>query len=247
MFGIVLTYTGDCCQQTPELPRYVSHAAQSESSVDDVFAGGCTCSSAANHSSSHHGISRFTGRAIGRDPVTSQCISQTCRDVRWSGPHRCRLYATKRNRVCRPYTEFLGMHAERPCSCSPADDRLATQKALQTVAAGQQAENLLDFSDDVPNEGQPSGLAATTVLASTPAAANLLAGTSSNPLDDLVSIFGSANLGATSSPAPANPMGGFGFGASPLTPAPAVTPVMSPQPPAQPQAQSGQEDLLGLF
>ncbi|KAI0705986.1 Adaptor protein complex beta subunit [Cerioporus squamosus] len=129
----------------------------------------------------------------------------------------------------------------------PADDRLATQKALQTVAAGQQAENLLDFSDDVPNEGQPSGLAATTVLASTPAAANLLAGTSSNPLDDLVSIFGSANLGAASSPAPANPMGGFGFGASPLAPTPAITPVLSPQPPAQPQAQSGQDDLLGLF
>ncbi|RPD53635.1 Adaptor protein complex beta subunit [Lentinus tigrinus ALCF2SS1-7] len=128
-----------------------------------------------------------------------------------------------------------------------ADDRLATQKALQTVAAGQQAENLLDFDDDVPNDGQPSGLAATTVLASTPAAANLLAGTSSNPLDDLVSIFGSASLGATSSPAPANPMGGFGFGTSPLAPAPAVTPVLSPQPPAQPQAQSGQDDLLGLF
>ncbi|RDX49052.1 Adaptor protein complex beta subunit [Lentinus brumalis] len=127
------------------------------------------------------------------------------------------------------------------------DDRLATQKALQTVAAGQQAENLLDFSDDVPNEGQPSGLAATTVLASTPAAANLLAGTSSNPLDDLVSIFGGANLGASSTPASSNPMGGFGFGASPLTPAPAITPVMSPQPPAQPQAQSGQDDLLGLF
>ncbi|KAI0702763.1 clathrin binding protein [Earliella scabrosa] len=124
-----------------------------------------------------------------------------------------------------------------------ADDRFATQKALQTVAAGQQAENLLDFSDDVPNEGQPSGLAATTVLASTPAAANLLAGTSSNPLDDLVSIFGSANLGATpaATPAPA-----FGFGSPPMAAAaPAMTPsVMSP--PQQP-AQSGQDDLLGLF
>ncbi|EJF55926.1 clathrin binding protein [Dichomitus squalens] len=130
-----------------------------------------------------------------------------------------------------------------------ADDRIATQKALQTVAAGQQAENLLDFDDDVQGDGQPSGLAATTILAQTPAAANLLAGTSSNPLDDLVSIFGGANLNSTpAAPAPANGLGGFGFGASPLAPAaPSITPTaLSPQPPQQP-AQGGQDDLLGLF
>ncbi|KAI9061876.1 Adaptor protein complex beta subunit [Trametes sanguinea] len=135
-----------------------------------------------------------------------------------------------------------------------ADERLAAQKALQTVAAGQQAENLLDFSDDNANDGQPSGLAATTVLASTPAAANILSGTSSNPLDDLVSIFGNANLGASPAlPANGNPLaglGGFGFGASPVTPSvlQPATPVVPPQPqaPAQPQ-QGAQDDLLGLF
>ena len=42
-----------------------------------------------------------------------------------------------------------------------------------------------DFDDATSLEGQPSGLAATQVLAQTPAAAGLLAGTSSNPLDDL--------------------------------------------------------------
>lgn len=77
---------------------------------------------------------------------------------------------------------------------SGLEDELSTKKALQTVVAGQQAENLLDFDDAPALEGQPSGLAATT-LTSTPAAANLLAGTSSNPLDDLVSIFGGAGLG----------------------------------------------------
>ncbi|KAI0334273.1 clathrin binding protein [Cubamyces sp. BRFM 1775] len=138
-----------------------------------------------------------------------------------------------------------------------ADERLAAQKALQTVAAGQQAENLLDFSEDTANDGQPSGLAATTVLTSTPAAANLLAGTSSNPLDDLVSIFGSANLGASPAPpANTNPLGGFGFGASPalmgaspVTPSvlQPATPVVPPQPQAPAQPTQPQDDLLGLF
>ncbi|KAI0776643.1 Adaptor protein complex beta subunit [Trametes elegans] len=136
-----------------------------------------------------------------------------------------------------------------------ADDRLAAQKALQTVAAGQQAENLLDFDDDTTTEGQPSGLAATTVLTSTPAAANLLAGTSSNPLDDLVSIFGSSSLGPTPAPpANGNPLGGLGFGASPgLGGVSPVTPsVLQPETPAAPPqqqapAQQPQDDLLGLF
>ncbi|KAI0742468.1 clathrin binding protein [Daedaleopsis nitida] len=148
----------------------------------------------------------------------------------------------------------VGVESMQRKGIDPADDRLSTQKALQTVAAGQQAENLLDFDEDVPNEGQPSGLAATTVLASTPAAANLLAGTSSNPLDDLVSIFGGANLGGTPAPPAANAFGGLGFGspAMTMTPAPAMTMTPSvlsppqPQPPAQ-QQQSGQDDLLGLF
>ncbi|KAK2465515.1 hypothetical protein APHAL10511_002407 [Amanita phalloides] len=126
------------------------------------------------------------------------------------------------------------------------DERLATQRALQTVAAGQQAENLLDLDDTPSADGQPSGLAATEILAKTPAAANLIAGTSSNPLDDLVSIFGGDSL---ATPATSNPLGGFGFGsasygmnmASLATPAP--TPVTATAPPQT----SGQEDLLGLF
>ena len=93
-------------------------------------------------------------------------------------------------------------------------------------------------------DGQPSGLAA-TALTSTPAAATLLAGTSSNPLDDLVSIFGGANLGGTGM------SNGLGNVASPITtgsPAPVFgsgTPLSSLTSPTQ--EQKPQDDLLGLF
>jgi hypothetical protein len=94
-------------------------------------------------------------------------------------------------------------------------------------------------------EGQPSGLAATQVLAQTPAAVNLLAGTSTNPLDDLVSIFGGGVGESTGGGTPfalSGPGGGlFGAGlpATPLPPTPATAkPNMLPQ---------QQEDLLGLF
>ncbi|KAH9925653.1 clathrin binding protein [Epithele typhae] len=135
----------------------------------------------------------------------------------------------------------VGVDSMQRKGSEPSDDRSSTQKALQTVAAGQQAENLLDFDDDDgAANGQPSGLAATTVLAQTPAAASLLAGTSSNPLDDLVSIFGATSF----SPSPAPPQGGMGgmggMGAAPMTPA-------QPAAQTQAQAQSGQDDLLGLF
>jgi AP-1 complex subunit beta-1 len=99
-----------------------------------------------------------------------------------------------------------------------------------------------DFDDDnTTMEGQPSGLAATKVFSQTPAAANLLAGTSSNPLDDLVSIFG----GSGGVPMSASTQVGFGvgFGLSPVPP-PALNPTLPPKPSSQ---QPQQDDLLGLF
>ena len=105
-----------------------------------------------------------------------------------------------------------------------------------------------DFDDAPALDGQPKGLAATEVLSQTPAAANLLAGTSSNPLDDLVSIFGSGGGLAPTSAVPFGPgsaipgRGGFGFG-QPMSPAPA-TPAVKSQPQQQHQPQ---DDLLGLF
>ncbi|EKM76196.1 hypothetical protein AGABI1DRAFT_78919 [Agaricus bisporus var. burnettii JB137-S8] len=145
------------------------------------------------------------------------------------------------------------------------DDRLAAHKALQTVAAGRQAENLLDFDDDdiSTTNGQPSGLAATEVLSQTPAAANLLSGTSSNPLDDLVSIFGTngtggggGGFGAASGLAPSatnnnhapDPLAGLGglsiSGGGSLM-SPDQTSPQQPKSATSPQQQ--QEDLLGLF
>jgi hypothetical protein len=129
------------------------------------------------------------------------------------------------------------------------DDRFSTQKALQTVVAGQQAENLLDFDDGPSNNGRPSGLAATEVLSTTPAAAGLLSGTSANPLDDLVSIFGGAGgLEAGKPHSLGVSYGGSGFGPA-LSPLPPQTPSsLGPSfavPPAQ--SQKPQEDLLGLF
>ncbi|KAE9400867.1 Adaptor protein complex beta subunit [Gymnopus androsaceus JB14] len=115
----------------------------------------------------------------------------------------------------KPEETFIGQgrvgadSLQRKATDAP-DDRFSTQKALQTVAAGQQAENLLDFDDAPAVEGRPSGLAATEVLSHTPAAANLLAGTSSNPLDDLVSIFGAPATPAPPSASPHDLFSGLG-------------------------------------
>ncbi|KAJ7802428.1 adaptin N terminal region-domain-containing protein [Mycena olivaceomarginata] len=66
------------------------------------------------------------------------------------------------------------------------DDAFSTQKALQTVAQGQQAENLLDFDAEPTDGAAPSGLAATEMLVQQqPAARKLASGLSENPLDDL--------------------------------------------------------------
>ena len=127
-------------------------------------------------------------------------------------------------------------------------DEISTRKALQTVAAGQKAENLLDFDDASGEDGQPSGLAATT-LTSTPAAANLLAGTSSNPLDDLVSIFSGTNLGGGSGGAMTN--GSHVGMQSPVQSSPAPAFGLTSPPPSgvtsPTQDQKPQDDLLGLF
>ncbi|PPQ98468.1 hypothetical protein CVT26_013869 [Gymnopilus dilepis] len=126
------------------------------------------------------------------------------------------------------------------------EDLFSTQKALQTVVAGQQAENLLDFDDSTGTEGQPSGLAATQVLSNTPAAANLLAGTSANPLDDLVSIFGNASMGPPATPAPA-PLGAAAFAGLGGTQQP-MSAALGAAPTPKPNGQQQQtDDLLGLF
>ncbi|KAI0255583.1 clathrin binding protein [Lactifluus subvellereus] len=137
----------------------------------------------------------------------------------------------------KPAATFIGQGRVGAESMQRRGTDLAdsAKTALQTVAAGQASENLLDF-DDEPAPEKPTGLAATQVLQQ-PAAKNILSGTSSNPLDDLVSIFGNTspspsapiNSGVSSS---LDPFGGLGGAFSP-TVAPSVS--------------SQQEDLLGLF
>jgi AP-1 complex subunit beta-1 len=131
------------------------------------------------------------------------------------------------------------MHAIRSdntCLYSPAD---SAKTALQTVAAGQVSENLLDF-DDEPAPEQPTGLAATQVLQQ-PAAKNIMSGTSTNPLDDLVSIFGNTSM----SPSPSVPINTNSGVPSTLDPFSGLGGVSSPT--VASSVSSQQEDLLGLF
>lgn len=124
-----------------------------------------------------------------------------------------------------------------------SDDQESAQKAFRTVVAGQQAENLLDFSDDTSSQEQPSGLAATQILSSTPAAANLLSGTSTNPLDDLVSIFGGMSTagGSAGGDVAMDSLGGLSASSPPIGNASSLAGLTSPA------TQQPQEDLLGLL
>ncbi|KAG8907527.1 beta-adaptin [Tulasnella sp. 417] len=138
----------------------------------------------------------------------------------------------------KPAETFIGrgrIGAEETMQKRPTDvdDDASRQKALQTLVAGQQSENLLDFGDD--SAEAPTGLAATTNTLSATATPTT---TLSNPLDDLVSIFGTTNLGGAAGGMPMlstgpPPLASFG------------TPSVQQQP-KQPLA-SQSEDLLGLF
>ncbi|GAB1522166.1 beta-adaptin [Rhizoctonia solani] len=137
-----------------------------------------------------------------------------------------------------------------------ADLEEDVERALQTVAAGRKAENLLDFDEPVSGgTGQTNSLANLN-LTTSPAA--IL--TSSNPLADLADIFGSdsmslggsnaavmspttagsPNVGGTMSPISA----GGGFGSMGALGAPQQ---QQPQQPQQQKPQQASDDLLGLF
>jgi AP-1 complex subunit beta-1 len=141
-----------------------------------------------------------------------------------------------------------------PTDHASRDEETARQAAVQKVVAGQQSENLLDFDDAPAIEGQPSLGGIGAAIASNPAAAKVL--TSSNPLDDLVSIFGSTSTPPVTSPAVGGVPGAFGgfdaFGglgsitpAGVQTAAPGVTFVPAAQ--ATASKTNAEDDLLGLF
>ncbi|KAG6335100.1 hypothetical protein ID866_3989 [Astraeus odoratus] len=125
-----------------------------------------------------------------------------------------------------------------------SDDQAFAQKAFRTVVAGQQAENLLDF-DDAPTQEEPSGLAATQILPSTPAAANFFSGTSTNPLDDLVSIFGGMSTVGGNGGGGDSGLGGLGAWSTTSPPPTIASPLDNVV--SSTVGQKPQEDLLGLF
>jgi len=117
------------------------------------------------------------------------------------------------------------------------DEMSAREKAFKTVVQGQKSENLLDFDEPEGNSeaggsslmGGLSSVASGSAGLGTKAPPSIL--TSSNPLDDLVSIFGSSSL-AVPAHSPAIPSPLAPFAVSPTTPK---------------QQQQPQEDLLGIF
>ena len=127
-------------------------------------------------------------------------------------------------------------------SSSLDDEGSSREKALKTLVAGQQAENLLDF--DEPDAAAPVSNSFGGLSLSTPSLATRTPTvvSTSNPLDDLVSIFGSAGMSTPVSPvgtgAGAGAFGGLGGLGSPT--------LGQSRPPPQ-QQQQPQEDLLGLF
>lgn len=139
--------------------------------------------------------------------------------------------------------------------CSFEDADTSTQKALETVVAGQKSENLLDFDADEPSIADTS-IGTNTVPASFGPSSAAIASVAAakNPLDELMDLFSNNNLSApTTAPglsvtSPTGPSmqaaaaasspfdfdGLAGFGGSSTT-----------KPSGAPKTQS--EDLLGLF
>ena len=157
------------------------------------------------------------------------------------------------------YQAKLNANTVRP------EEEISREKALQTVVAGQQAENLLDFDaeedsapatdgDERTSEGM--GMISSQQIAS--------AAKASNPLDELMDLFSTACMTAPAQ-APGAPMGmsqdgsGFGMGAMGgvrrdlISPPPIGSGAASPA--AAPMSEGGsasggkkaEDDLLGLF
>lgn len=244
MYEIGHISTGVFCPQTQERQRYrsscVNFYRRSRSNLGivcrprtpttDIFAA-------------HHRCSSTSQRANRRSIQSRKRLSKASCDVHWPRENRRRINAAQRSRV--GYLFSLS-----PLALSVRYDSLAdsAKTALQTVAAGQVSENLLDF-DDEPATEQPTGLAATQVLQQ-PAAKNIMSGTSTNPLDDLVSIFGNTSLSPPSVSSQASPLSA----PAGVVPAAALDPfgglgvtAVASSSPASASALNQQEDLLGLF
>ena len=235
MYEIGHIYTGVFCQQTPEQQRYRI----------EVF---CCCSPA--HTWQSVVLAHRPPISLPRTTVAPALLNELIGEVSSLASVYQKPAATfiGLGRIGAESMQRRGTEWVIHCACyeqetdafrvrrSLAD---SAKTALQTVAAGQVSENLLDF-DDEPAAEQPTGLAATQVLQQ-PAAKSILSGTSTNPLDDLVSIFGSTSLSPSVPQATATTPAGM----------PALDPFhglggVSLSSPAS-ASSNQQEDLLGLF
>ncbi|KAG9005671.1 beta-adaptin [Tulasnella sp. JGI-2019a] len=141
----------------------------------------------------------------------------------------------------------MGADSMQKLSHDETDD-LTREKALQTLATGQQAENLLDFGDDGAADGDaaPSGLAATAALTSAGRQNSGSLAAAPNPLDDLVSIFGSSGIGGGGMMTTGFPM--LSQGPPPLANLNGGGSMAAAQTPVKQTAAATQsDDLLGLF
>lgn len=134
------------------------------------------------------------------------------------------------------------------------EEEMSREKALQTVMAGQAAENLLDFDAEDPAPatgldslaaGGPSGATGRSGVITSQAIAS--AAKASNPLDELMDLFSTASM-QTPAQAPGAPAVGLDDlvgGSASQSPALGPAPQVSKQAQAAPAKQ--EDDLLGLF
>ncbi|KAM0748019.1 clathrin binding protein [Meredithblackwellia eburnea MCA 4105] len=103
-----------------------------------------------------------------------------------------------------------------------SENNVTREAAIATLVAGQKAENLLDFDDDEPESGGLTGGAQHADLFAPPSSTNV----SSNPLDDLLGLFGAPDptpAQATTSPGlpslgfSSPPLSSNGFSSTPVT------------------------------
>jgi hypothetical protein len=202
---------------------------------------GCGSSpSASDIASADDGPRWCLGRVTRGNRVAGECISQTSGNLRRAGPYWCRCAeAVYRVSLSASFLIVAYMvDSDIGCYHRLDDETSVREKAFKTVAQGQKSENLLDFDEPEANgEGLRSSMMggglSSTSSGSTGigAKAPISVLTSSNPLDDLASIFGSSSL-AVPTHSPSIP--------SPLTPFSVTPTAPKPQP-------SAQKDLLGIF
>lgn len=184
---------------------------------------------------SHYRCSCTSQRANRRSVQSRKRLSKTSRDIHRPGTNRRRINATQRSRV-----SYLSLFACRQNKTERLDSIALPirQRPHFKRSRRDKSRKICSTSTTSHRREQPTGLAATQVLQQ-PAAKNIMSGTSTNPLDDLVSIFGNTSL-SPSVPAQTAPLSAG---------VPALDPFagLGGASPASASVSNQQEDLLGLF